>query len=363
MIVKKDYRIAELICQKRILKRRAMNDDFTNNFIMRYLRLLVVFVLFLSITGLLFFTFMPNYLTLDRRAVANVLVVEGWIPDQGLRKAYDEFTYGNYDFMLITGSRLQEGVTLYINSYLIFYPHDSLYRNRGLYDEEQIFEMHITSTLGKKDSAHFVFWVNDHPVTDYYTTENQGSFSVKWNGDLQDIDSVMVQYDNDKVDDGGDRNLFIQSLTLNGKSLILDYADMMLDRGRPMGKYRWNVTAHSYAEQASYYFLDRGLTTDEVIAVTNNFKRKRRTFGNAMALKQWMETNGLQPAGINVVSMDYHSRRTWLTYNRLLGQYTDVGVISSHDPGFSDSPQKKYYGIIRESLALVYYGVVILPWV
>lgn len=289
------------------------------------------------------------------------MVVEGWMPHYGLNRAYEEFQNGDYDYLITTGNQFPDHITLYINSYLIFYPHESLVTDENI--KRHVFDMEIVSTLGVKDSAHFVFWVNDERIADHYTTENKGVFLVPWDGSLSDIDSVMVQYTNDMVGEKGDRNLSINSLKLNDQNLIIEFADLYLDRGRPFGRYRWNVTATSYAEMAAHFFVDRGVAREKVIPVTNHHRNLRRTYGNALSLKQWLEANPMEIQGFNVVSMDNHSRRTWLTYRKLLKDFAEVGIISAENPAIENSVRKNSKNGVLELIALVYYYVFILPWI
>ena len=311
--------------------------------------------------SLLIISFSFSYLTHNSPVKANVLVVEGWMPHYGLQRAYAEFQNGDYEYLIITGNQFPGHITLYINSYLIFYPHQNVVDDEN--EKQHLFEMEIVSTLGLKDSAHFVFWVNDQRIADHYTTENKGLFQIHWEGRLSDIDSVMVQYTNDMVGEKGDRNLAIHKLNLNEQNLIIEYADLFLDRGRPFGRFRWNVTATSYAEMAAHFFVDWGLAREKVIPVTNHHANLRRTYGNALSLKHWLEANPMQIEGFNVVSMDYHSRRTWLTYNKLLDDFAEVGIISAENPSFKFSGRLKYKNGLLELIALIYYNIFILPWI
>jgi hypothetical protein len=320
------------------------------------LAILVLFALSLVIVPLSF-----SYLTHNSPVKANILVVEGWIADYGLQRAYTEFQDGDYDYLMITGNLFPDHITLYINSFLIFYPHQSVVDDEN--EKQHLFEMKIVSAIGEKDSAHFAFWVNDQRITEHYTTENRGLFQVTWEGRLSDIDSVMVQYTNDMVGEKGDRNLVIHKLNLNGQNLIIEHADLFLDRGRPFGRFRWNVTATSYAEMAAHFFVDWGVDRNKVIPVTNHHANLRRTYGNALSLKQWLEVNQMEIEGFNVVSMEYHSRRTWLTYNKLLDDFGKVGIISAENPSFEFSRRLKFKNGLLELIALIYYYLFILPWI
>lgn len=326
-----------------------------------HIRIALLTIILILLLPLIFLLFLRDYLTHNSSIPANTLIVEGWIPDYGIRRAYEEYSNGNYDYLIVTGNRLQDHIILYINSYLIFFPDESIASDsisRG-----HLFEIYASSTLGVRDSAHFVFWVNNERIDDYYTTEKRGRYRIPWTGNLSSIDSLMIQFDNDKVSEKGDRNLSIDKFTLNGINLLFENTDMFRDTGRPFGRFRWNASGNSFAEISAQRFIHMGINRNKVIAVPNEYFNLRRTHGNALALKNWLTENELQIEGLNIVSMDYHSRRTWLTYRKLLSEYGEVGIISAENVPLEHSRKKKYKNVLRESIAMVYYWIFILPWI
>src|SRR5215831_3856379 len=54
-----------------------------------------------------------QFLSLSRPIAAEVLVVEGWLPDYALKGARDEFEHGGYRYLITAGSPLLSG---YYNS-------------------------------------------------------------------------------------------------------------------------------------------------------------------------------------------------------------------------------------------------------
>jgi hypothetical protein len=250
---------------------------------------------------------------------------------------------------------------MYINSFLIFYPHERLLKSES--EGIHIFRIKAESTLGKDDTALFALWINDQPAMMFGTTNNRREFTYQWQGSLSAGDSIMVQFINDDVSIRGDRNLRIKEFTLNNKSISQGAEKFFLDRGNPFGKYRWNLTSRSYAQMSAHYFINRGIPPEQVVAITNHFGEKRRTYGNAKTLKHWFEQNGEGIEGVNVVSMDYHSRRTWLTYSKLLEGHASVGIISAPNQMLQHSRAKRYNFIGRETISMIYYSLFVLPWI
>ncbi len=327
-----------------------------------YKKVLIILSALAGLTAI-FILLIPQMLSYEKRIQANILVVEGWLPFNALHFALEEFKSGDYDQVLFTGSMLRAHTTLYINSFLVIYPQDRLTEDASL--QEHFFEIQAKSSLGVKDSAHFVFWINDQAVADFYTVNASKTYSIKWEGVLEEIDSLMIQYTNDMYSRIGDRNLIINNLKLNGSTVITESTSRFVDRGSPFGRYRWNVKAESYADMAANYFLDRVGEKDKfkLISISNPHAGKRRTYGNALALRNWLENNKQQSVRVNIVSIDYHSRRTWLVYKRVLKDNAEVGILSVENVRKEATLSRKYHYIARESVAMIYYCVFILPWI
>lgn len=57
----------------------------------------------------IFFSIHPFLSVTNQNASADILVVEGWIPDYALEESWEEFKQGHYRLLLVTGSRGREG--------------------------------------------------------------------------------------------------------------------------------------------------------------------------------------------------------------------------------------------------------------
>jgi hypothetical protein len=317
------------------------------------------YLIFLGFTiTLLTLVLIARSISFEKRVEANILIVEGWMPEFNLFQALTEFKRGKYELMLITGGELDEQITLFYNSYLILYP------RKHIKNGVDFLEIQAKNTLGKGDSAHFVVWINNQAVEDYYTTKSGGIFRIELS--TEKVDSIMIQFDNDKVTKKGDRNLLVERVFFNNENLLAEGYDIYIDRGNPFGRHRRNFAAISYAERAANYFVDMGLPEDKIIPVTNHYSNLRRTYGNALALKKWIakrnaDTSNIE--GINIFTLDYHSRRTWLTYRRFLKEFDiKTGVIPADDNLHKQSKRLYYLRATKESVSLFYYMLFVFPW-
>lgn len=71
----------------------------------------VLFSLLIAVFGTLMFRSAGNFLALNQPVQADVLIVEGWIPDYAIRDAIAEFRRGHYRFVITSGVALPIGLT------------------------------------------------------------------------------------------------------------------------------------------------------------------------------------------------------------------------------------------------------------
>ncbi len=180
-------------------------------------------LLFLIIifTGILTIYFSSStvvtFLSKSQQAEANTLLVEGWLPMYAMEKAADEFYKGNYDYIITSGLTFPDYFILFSNSSLNFHP--EIFTDSPEIRQHTI-DIKSSGSLGGKHAAHFNVLVNDSLIADFYTGKQPDIYSLTWEGSLNSIDSVCLQFDNDAILPEGDPNLYIHSLTID--SLFYD---------------------------------------------------------------------------------------------------------------------------------------------
>jgi uncharacterized SAM-binding protein YcdF (DUF218 family) len=90
-----------------------------------------------------------------------------------------------------------------------------------------------------------------------------------------------------------------------------------------------------------------------------------RTYGSALALREWFLEHRLVVHGINVVTEDVHARRTRLLFQEALGPQVKVGIISVPDPEYNAKHWWRYSegvrAILGETIAYIYARVFFHP--
>lgn len=320
----------------------------------------VILIISLSIASPPIINPLSNYLSKTTRVNANILLVEGWLPSYAIEMAYDEFKKNGYERIITTGIKISGYYQVSMNGYLIFYTYD---RFKGIDNNgDHTIEIDAYSELEEKNCAHFNVFINDSMVADFFADKKKRKYEIIWKGKLAKIDSVMVQFDNDRVNEEGDRNLYVREIVFDNKTHIPYQNNSEYDIGELDGKRRVNNNFTSHAELARNSLLSMGLDSSFVLAIPGKRVKINRTLSSALAFRDWLKTAKIEVKGINIVTIGTHARRTWMTYNKILDGNYKIGIISL--PDYKNLRSKKYKVLktLRETLGLVYYWFILIPY-
>jgi hypothetical protein len=337
--------------------------------LMKKKRPVILIIILASFFGIIFFILKPafsylsGYLSRSAQVKADVLVVEGWIPHHALEIACDEYRKGGYKYVVTTGVRYTPSYyKISDNGYLIFHTKDLL---SGLdKNGPHSIEIKAFSDLGGKDRAHFNFYVNKDSVCSFYAETHKKGYRIIWKGCLKDIDSVMVQYDNDKYEPPLDRNLSVREICFDNSIRVPYLFHSEYDMLKLDGKLRVRNNLITTAQLARSRLISLGLDSTKVIAVPARRARINRTLTSALAFRDWLSGNTEAGAinGINVVTLGPHARRTWMTYNKILNEKYSIGIISLPDTDQLLSEKRKALNTLREALGIIYYWFILIPY-
>jgi uncharacterized SAM-binding protein YcdF (DUF218 family) len=108
-----------------------------------------------------------------------------------------------------------------------------------------------------------------------------------------------------------------------------------------------------------------GLANGSVQEVPSRVMDRDRTYGSAVALRNWLREHNMPLSGINVITEDLHARRTRLLFQEALGDKVNVGVIAIPNPDYDAKHWWRYSDgareVIGESIAYVYAKVFFHP--
>jgi hypothetical protein len=257
-------------------------------------------ILNISLIAFLFLAFSVPVMTLISKKLsktspvdANILLVEGWMRPYAIEIATSEFKANHYLNIITTGLRTAEYFNEAMNGYMIFYSGNQFKQMKV--SSKHTIEVSAFSEMEGENSAHFRLYVNDSLSADFLADKRERKYALTWTGALSQIDSIMVQFDNDKRWESGDRNLYLKELIIDHKYKIPYYANSVYEirfRGR---KVRYLINYNSYAELAKQRFISDGVDSSIVIAVPGERARINRTLTSATLLLY-----AYRPAGIGV---------------------------------------------------------------
>lgn len=101
-----------------------------------------------------------------------------------------------------------------------------------------------------------------------------------------------------------------------------------------------------------------GLANGSVQMVPSRVMDRDRTYGSAIALRNWFRDQNMAVSGIDVVTEDLHARRTRLLFQKALGDKVAVGVIAIPNPDYDAKHWWSYSEgvkhIVSEAAAYIY---------
>jgi uncharacterized SAM-binding protein YcdF (DUF218 family) len=290
-----------------------------------------------------------------KKTDANILTVEGWLPAAALEKVKNEFQHDGYD-MIITGLNSEENYyKVFMNGYLIFYP--NIRSTAGQAADFHIIEVNAFSELEGKGQSHFNFFVNDSLIADFSASRQKKKYEIKWKGKLEDIDSIMIQFDNDRVGKWGDRNLYVKEIIIDHEITIPYKYNSVYNIGSLDSKNRIINNFKSNAEQTRTELISMGVDPSRIVAVPGEKTNINRTLKSALAFRDWLKNSKYAVKGINIISSGPHAKRSLMIYNKFLGKNYKVGIIVL--PYFDNPHFPKIIIELREFFGLVYYWVIL----
>lgn len=301
-----------------------------------------------------------DHLSTTKRVEANTLLVEGWLPSYALEMAYTEFIANDYDQVITTGIRIDDYFQVSMNGFLVFYMKDRLKEVDNTMDHT--ISIDAFSELDGSHSAHFNVFVNDSLVADFFPGKKKRQYEIDWKGNLANIDSIMIQFDNDRSDASGDINLYVKEIVFDHKIQLPYQYYSEYDIGALDGKRRIVNNFNSHAELASNALVSMGVDSSVIVAVSGRKVRINRTLSSALAFRDWLATANIEVEGINIVTSGTHARRTLMTYNKILDKKYEIGIISLPDYREHASRKYKILKTLRETLDLVYYWLILIPF-
>jgi uncharacterized SAM-binding protein YcdF (DUF218 family) len=105
---------------------------------------------------------------------------------------------------------------------------------------------------------------------------------------------------------------------------------------------------HTNASVGADLLKKYGLSDESVQMVPSRIMDRDRTYGSAVALRNWFREHNLAVRGINVLTEDVHARRTRLLFQKALGSNINVGIIAVPNPDYDSGRWWRYSEGIKD---------------
>jgi uncharacterized SAM-binding protein YcdF (DUF218 family) len=122
----------------------------------------------------------------------------------------------------------------------------------------------------------------------------------------------------------------------------------------------------SYSEFTYARLIALGFDKERIVVLETSDITKDRTYQSAVAVKRWLSLDhNVNRRGLNVYSLDVHSRRSRLLFTKALGDQFTVGVIAAPDRRYDPETWWKSSNGVRtvldELIAYLYAAIFFLP--
>lgn len=137
----------------------------------------------------------------------------------------------------------------------------------------------------------------------------------------------------------------------NNYSLLITTGGPLL-KGYHLSEYK------TEAKLAASSLKEIGFDEEKIIAVPAPDVIKDRTYYSACALKKWISNSNQNIKAINLFSLGAHSRRSWVLFQKAIGDSIAVGIISaeniSYDPEHWWKSSDGVRIVLSEMIAYIY---------
>ncbi len=176
---------------------------------------------------------------------------------------------------------------------------------------------------GQQAAGYFAFFnliVNGEKLGGSYSNEHLKPYTFQWIADTS-RPCVFIRFNNDLKTDTSDRNLFIKSLQLGDHKIILNDQNACVVRERN----RYTTGFNSEADEIKHYLTMLQIDPSHIIIIPFDRAGKNQTLAASNEFNDFIAGRKLND--LNIITSQIHSRRTWVTYKKVLGRQINAGVI------------------------------------
>jgi hypothetical protein len=287
---------------------------------------------------------------------ADILVVEGWLGEEGLEKAKEEFLKKDYNLLITTGFPYNDGFRMGSGGIAKFNLQNHV---KPAIDSLYTIILTIRGTKVKNIFAHVMLYADTTELGDCYSTrpKKEHTFIVKLN---LPPEFITLEFDNDTYTRYQDRELYLYSIKVNEYVLPANSPQVALyddDRNGLDSLIRF--LSQSSATDAANYLVNIGIPDSLVVSVETEDKGISKTYASAIDVRRrYIDSGIFGKRSIMIFSEGVHARRSYISFKKVFGSFAQVGVISLSDKNITKfnwwKSFKGWSTVLYEIAGLVY---------
>jgi uncharacterized SAM-binding protein YcdF (DUF218 family) len=143
------------------------------------------------------------------------------------------------------------------------------------------------------------------------------------------------------------------------------YQRVLSTGGPVVGNGRYVNDYQTSASVGADELKKRGVPSQMVQMVPSRVMNRDRTYGSAVALREWFREHDMTVKSLNIVTEDTHARRTRLLFEKALGRSVAVGIIAVPNPDYDAKRWWRYSegvkDVVSEGFAYLYARLLFFP--
>lgn len=308
-----------------------------------------------------FFARSYRYLSPNKPAASDILVVEGWLDEQSLLQTRDIFYHDGYSSLITTGVRNANGYEMGSGGKAVF-----ALNNLFIDSVPDLYQISLThrGTSVNGIFPRFRIWIDSMEVAASYSKKKVTEYSCQA-AITKAARDITIVFDNDEVSAWRDRNFYFYTLTVNNRVFHPGNCVVSYYIGSGSTYYFKKQYMPDVANDAMQYLAMNGIPVSSMFPVVTVKQVKfSKTFSTAVDVRSYLE--GIYPDGIppvTIVTRGIHARRTWVSYKKAFGKQVDIGIISLPDDELTPSNWWKSPGgwksMVYEITGLIYATVIL----
>jgi hypothetical protein len=312
------------------------------------------FALYLAVIIIIYsilLVFFRHFLSLHEPIKSDVLVIEAWISPFEVEQALPLINSDSVAQIIIIGQRYPDNGEKVKSLTREFFDHTNSIqpkKNSGIwlltnsalaFDCRQFSQVLLTDSLHISVTskgtaalgypAHFNLVINSHCVAGAFAETDFKEFIFHIPAPADGLQSLLIFFDNDVYHGKKeDRNLFISSLKINDTMFLAGTDNTFLIKEY----FNYVSGFNSQAVEIWNYLVQLGAYPQKVRFIEFDPVKKNQTLAASLAFTHFCRYQNI--SSVNILSSGLHSRRTLITYKRILGNGTSVGVINFEPTGY-----------------------------